>query len=98
MDDRRRLPKIIEQLSEFSQVDVEHGMAIVCVVGEGLQTDPSLVGQVLQAAGDVAIRMVSQAASSRNVTFVIREQDLPQALGRLHTTFFAPEPAPAGLV
>jgi aspartate kinase len=98
VDDRRRLPKIIEQLSEFSQVDVEHGMAIVCVVGEGLQTDPSLVGQVLQAAGDVAIRMVSQAASSRNVTFVIREQDLPQALGRLHTTFFAPQPAPAGLV
>jgi aspartokinase len=73
-------------------------MAIVCVVGEGLQNDPALIGQVLQSAGDVPIRMVSQAASSRNVTFVIREPDLPQALVRLHRNFFAPEPAPAGLV
>jgi aspartate kinase len=98
VDDRRRLPGIIEELSEFAQVDVEHGMAIVCVVGEGLQNDPALIGQVLQSAGDVPIRMVSQAASSRNVTFVIREPDLPQALVRLHRNFFAPEPAPAGLV
>ncbi len=97
VDDRRRLPGIVEALSEIAQVEAEHGMAIVCVVGEGLQNDPSLIGQVLQAAGDVPIRMVSQAASSRNVTFVIREQDLPQALGRLHSTFFTPEPAPAGL-
>jgi aspartate kinase len=97
VDDRRRLPGIVEALSEIAQVEAEHGMAIVCVVGEGLQNDPSLIGHVLQAAGDVPIRMVSQAASSRNVTFVIREQDLPQALGRLHSTFFAPEPAPAGL-
>jgi aspartate kinase len=96
VDDRRRLPGIIEELSEFAQVDVEHGMAIVCVVGEGLQNDPALIGQVLQSAGDVPIRMVSQAASSRNVTFVIREPDLPQALVRLHRNFFAPEPAPAG--
>ena len=41
--------------------------------------------------------MVSQAASRRNVTFVIREGDLSHALGRLHRQFFAPEPAPAGL-
>jgi aspartate kinase len=96
VDDRRRLPSIIEALSEFAEVDQEEDMAIVCVVGEGLQTDPALIGRVLQAAGDVRIRMVSQAASSRNVTFVIREAELAKALERLHSTFFAPEPAPAG--
>ena len=88
---------IVEALSEFAQVEAEHGMAIVCVVGEGLQNDPALIGQVLQSAGDVPIRMVSQAASRRNVTFVIREQDLPHTLGRLHTAFFAAEQVPAGL-
>src|SRR5688572_13155535 len=97
VDDRRRLPSIVEALSEFAQVEAGHGMAIVCVVGEGLQNDPALIGQVLQSAGDVPIRMVSQAASSRNVTFVIREQDLPHTLGRLHTAFFAAERVPAGL-
>jgi aspartate kinase len=98
IDDARRLPAIMEAVSEFAQVEVEPDMAIVCVVGEGLQKDPKLIGQVLQSVGDVPIRMLSQAASSRNITFVIRAGDVRHALGRLHSSFFAPEPAPAGLV
>jgi aspartate kinase len=97
IDDTRRLPAILEALSEFAEVEAEHDMAIVCVVGEGLQNDPTLIGQVLQSVGDVEIRLVSQAASRRNVTFVIRESDLSSALGQLHGKFFAAEPAPAGL-
>jgi aspartate kinase len=97
VDDRRRLPSIVEALSEFAEVEVEHDMAIVCVVGEGLQTDPGLIGRVLQGVGGVQIRLVSQAALRHNVTFVIRESELPVALGQLHGAFFAPEPAPAGL-
>jgi aspartate kinase len=97
IDDRRRLPSIIEAVSEFAQVETENDLAIVCVVGEGLQNDPALIGQILQSAGDVRVRMVSQAASSRNVTFVISEADLPPVLERLHTAFFVAEPAPAGL-
>jgi aspartokinase len=45
---------------------------------------------VLASVGDVPLRMVSQAASRRNITFVIREADLPAALGRLHDRFFEP--------
>jgi aspartate kinase len=98
VDDRRRLPVILEGLSQFAEVDAEHDMAIVCVVGEALQTDPQLIGQVLQGVGAIPIRLVSQAAARSNVTFVIREADLPAALGRLHDRFFAPVSAPAGLV
>jgi aspartate kinase len=97
IDDRRRLPSIVEALSQFADVEAEHDMAIVCVVGEALQTDPQLIGRVLQGVGDIPIRLVSQAASRSNVTFVIRQGDLPQALGRLHAKFFAPVAAPAGL-
>jgi aspartate kinase len=98
VDDRRRLPSIVEALSEFAEVEADHEMAIVCVVGEGLQSDPHLIGEVLQSIGDVEIGLVSQAASRRNVTFVIREADVPRALTQLHGKFFAPEPASAGLV
>jgi aspartate kinase len=97
VDDRRRLPAIVEALSEFAEVEAEHDMAIVCVVGEGLRSDSHLIGRVLQGAGDVSIRLVSQAATRQNVTFVIREADLPHALNTLHAQFFAAEPAPAGL-
>jgi aspartokinase len=61
-----------------------------------LQNEPGLAGQVLLGVGDVPLRMVSQAASRRNVTFVIREADLARALGELHDRFFVAEPASAG--
>lgn len=96
VDDRRHLPAIVTALSEFAEVNCEHDMAIVCAVGEGLQSESGLAGQVLLGVGDVPLRMVSQAASRRNVTFVIRESDLPLALGRLHDRFFAAEATAAG--
>ncbi|MGE0041338.1 MAG: aspartate kinase [Vicinamibacterales bacterium] len=99
VDDERRVPAIVDALSEFADVACEPNMAIVCAVGEGLQTDPTLVGRVLRAVGDdVPLRMVSQAAGRRNVTFVIREADLAHALSRLHGQFFRTEPAATGEV
>jgi len=93
IDDARRLPAIIEGLSGFAQVEREDQMAIVCVVGDGLHDDPGLAAQLLGSIGDVPLRMLSQAASRRNITFVIRESDLPAALGRVHEKFFAAQPS-----
>jgi aspartate kinase len=89
VDDRRRLPAIVEALSEFAEVSLEHDMAIVCAVGEGLNTEPRLVARVFDAVGDVPVKLLSQAATRRNITFVIRETDVPLVLGRLHDAFFA---------
>lgn len=93
IDDARRLPSIIDALSGFAQVEREEHMAIVCVVGDGMHDDPGLAARVLASVGDVPLRMVSQAASRRNITFVIRESDLPTALGRVHDKFFLPQPS-----
>jgi aspartate kinase len=90
IDDARRLPAIIEGLSGFAGVEQQDQMAIICVVGDGLHDDPTLASQVLASVGDVPLRMVSQAASRRNITFVISEADLPKALSRLHDRFFTP--------
>jgi aspartate kinase len=95
IDDARRLPAIIDGLSGFAQVDRDEHMAIVCVVGDGLREDAALAAQVLASVGDVPIRMLSQAASRRNITFVIRESDLGTALGRVHERFFAARPVGA---
>jgi aspartate kinase len=89
IDDRRHLPAIIDTLEEVAEVTREDDMAIICAVGEGLQNDPTFVSELLHAIGDVPIRMVSQAASRRNITFVIRAADLSTTLARVHARFFA---------
>ena len=53
-------------------------MAIVCVVGENLRADPTLFGRAVTALGAIPLRLVSQAASRRNITFVLRDADVPK--------------------
>jgi aspartate kinase len=97
IDDRRHLAEIVHRLEEVAEVTREDDMAIVCAVGEGLQNDPTFVSELLHAIGDVPIRMVSQAASRRNITFVIRAADLATTLARVHDRFFVSVAAPAPL-
>jgi aspartate kinase len=93
IDDRRNLPRVIEALSAFADVSCEHDMAIVCAVGEHLHDDPLVFARVMRSLEGLTLRMVSQAASRRNLTCVLREADLALALARLHAEFFGEEPA-----
>ncbi len=92
VDDTRRLPDIMKALEDVAEVTREDRMAIICAVGDGLRTDPTFVGALIQAAGGVPIRMISQAAARRNVTIVIAESDLAATLARVHDWFFGLKP------
>ena len=90
VDDERRLPAIVAELSVIAEVSCEPEMAIICAVGEEMRHDQTMIGRIFAAVGNVPIHLVSQAGSRRNITFVIREADLPATLGRLHDRFFSP--------
>ncbi len=94
IDDKRRIGDIVEALSEFAEVKSEPNMAIICAVGEALRADPTLFGRAVTALGRIPLRLVSQAASRRNITFVLRDADVPDAMTRLHEHFFQPAPVP----
>lgn len=89
IDNPVHLPDLVAQVSAFAEVSTEPDMALLCVVGEGLQADPTLFPRVVSALDGIACRMVSQSASRRNLTFVLRERELALAMSRLHDYFFA---------
>jgi aspartate kinase len=88
VDNPRRLDDITRNLEHFAEVACESDMAIVCLVGENLRSDPELFARAVTALKGVPLRLVSQAASRRNITFVMRDGDVPQAMNRLHDAFF----------
>jgi aspartate kinase len=88
IDNPRRLGDVVDDLSTFVEVGLESDMAIVCVVGENLRTDMTLFGRAVTALDQLPLRLVSQAASRRNITFVMRDADVAEAMSRLHTVFF----------
>jgi aspartate kinase len=90
VDNQKRLDGIVDNLKKFADVACEPDMAIVCVVGENLRSDPTLFGRAVVSLDRLPLRLVSQAASRRNITFVLRDSDVPEAMHRLHREFFEP--------
>ncbi len=88
VDDDRGLDLIVGALREFAEVRVEGELAILCAVGDNLRSDPRIAARVIGALERFRVRMVSQAASRRNVTIVLSDADLAAAMGRLHQEFF----------
>jgi aspartate kinase len=88
VDDRRYVEAITQQLSEFAEVSTEPEMALLCAVGDRLRDEPEIAARVVSVLEEVPLRMISQAASRRNITVVLRQADLPHAMQRLHEEFF----------
>jgi aspartate kinase len=88
VDEVRHLDAIVAALSEFSSVSVDSGMALLCAVGDRLPGEPAIAARAVGVLEEVPLEMISQAASRRNITVVLREADLERAMRRLHAEFF----------
>ena len=88
VDDARQLQLIVAALETFGEVTVEREMALLCAVGDRLRDEPEIGAKVVGILEEVPLRMISQAASRRNITVVLRQADLPRATERLHEELF----------
>jgi aspartate kinase len=82
------LDRLAAELSELAEVTVLRRLAVVSVVGRKLRTTPGIAVRVFGALGGVNVVLISQGASDTNITFVVAEEDAPEALTRLHREFF----------
>ncbi|MGH9417175.1 MAG: lysine-sensitive aspartokinase 3 [Terriglobales bacterium] len=89
ISDTARLADIADALGRFADVRCEGRKAIVCLVGESLRNTPGLAGQVFAVLGGINVRMISQGASEINIGMVLDDDDVPEAMRRLHAHFFA---------
>jgi aspartate kinase len=88
IEDRSRLPSLLRDLGELGEVWMEEKRAIIAIVGIGLRNTPGLAARVFNAVWPANVEVISQGASSINMTFVVREEDGPDVVRRLHREFF----------
>ena len=94
VDSREALPAICEELGRIADVKYESDKALICLVGEDIRGQSGIAAQVFAAVSHVNIRMISQGASEINMSFMINEEDVEEAVRSLHKKFFAaPDPA-----
>ena len=91
----KRLPKaLLAELEQIADVTCEDQQAIICLVGEDIHGKPGIAASVFNtiAGAAVNIRMISQGASEINISFVVKESDVPRAVHHLHEHFFPSNP------
>ncbi len=87
------LEPVVTELAELGKVEVERGLALVCMVGTNLKDRPGIAAQTFTCVSGINIRMISQGASEINLSFVVGEAHVDTAIRRLHDHFFAsPDP------
>ncbi len=89
VDSNEAIPQIAADLEQLAFVKYSGRKAIVCLVGENIRETAGVAAQVFDAIRDINVCMISQGASEINLTFVIDEADVPEAVRRLHAKFFA---------
>lgn len=75
---------------KIKPVIAEKGLAIIALVGDHMKSHQGLSGKMFSTLGknNVNIRAIAQGASERNISAVIKEEDVKKALNTLHEEFF----------
>ncbi len=75
---------------KIKSVQMESELTIVALVGDNMKSHQGLSGKMFSTLGknNVNIRAIAQGASERNISAVIKKEDVKKALNSLHETFF----------
>ncbi len=88
IDNASRLDEICARLRRFAKVGVEYDQAIVCLVGDNIRYTPGIAARTFGALEGINVRMISQGASLRNLSFVVAGEDARRTVRALHDEFF----------
>ena len=85
-----RVVKRIRAELGADSVEVERGLALVMIVGEGMRYTVGLAARATRAFADakVSIEMMNQGSSEISIMFGVKEKDMETAVQSLHKAFF----------
>jgi aspartokinase/homoserine dehydrogenase 1 len=86
---------------QIQSIQVDTGLAILAVVGDGMAGLPGVSGKVFNALGSAGVNVhaIAQGASERNISVVVDQKDATRALRAVHSGFYlSPHTISVGLI
>ncbi len=80
---------VLQELEQFCDVSVEHGLSLVAVIGNGLDSAKGIGQSIFQTINDTNIRLICHGASTNNLCFLVAEEDASNVVEKLHRELFA---------
>ncbi|MCD8385459.1 MAG: aspartate kinase [Bacteroidales bacterium] len=88
MDAGQDLTQVVEELSEFAEVRVFDDKSQVSIIGKNVANQRGLLRWALASLNNVTVYMISQGASSVNISFVVDRENLDEVLQEMHNILF----------
>jgi aspartokinase/homoserine dehydrogenase 1 len=86
---------------QIQSIQVDQGLAILAVVGDGMAGLPGISGKVFNALGSASVNVhaIAQGASERNISVVVDGKEATRALRAVHSGFYlSPHTVSIGLI
>ena len=86
--------EVLDRIKEAllpDDITIEHGLALIMVVGEGMHFSVGMAAKATHALAeaDVNIEMINQGASEISMMFAVKEEDREKAVSALGGAFFS---------
>ncbi|MCB0687915.1 MAG: aspartate kinase [Saprospiraceae bacterium] len=88
IDETSRLSKILLDLRHFGQVEVDHNLSIICMVGNFTSDQRGYAAKIFSAFEQVPIRMISYGGSKYNVSVLVDSTYKKTALQAVNEKLF----------
>lgn len=82
--------KLIADLSEIADVQVEENLCLVSLIGNNINHTAGLGKHIFESISDINVRMICLGASKHNFCFLVNEDQGAEVILRLHETFIEP--------
>lgn len=79
--------RLIADLSQFADVQVEENLALISLIGNNINHTAGLAKHIFEAISDINVRMICLGASKHNFCFLVSDEQGPEAIRRLHECF-----------
>ncbi len=88
MEAGRNMDRVVRELSEFSQVDVDDDKSQVSIIGKNIVNLRGLLRETMDSLKNNNVYMISQGATYVNISFVVDRSSLTEVVREVHKFLF----------
>ena len=92
LDARIDIPAIVHELGMLGTIELLDKKAILCLVGSNIKQSPLIMARLMKSVGDLPLHAISYGASHSNVSMLLDDAVVEDAVRRVHAEFFGTLP------
>ncbi|HEX6098123.1 MAG TPA: aspartate kinase [Thermoanaerobaculia bacterium] len=93
VDEKHDVDELVKRLQKLADVELYDSQCIMAVVGQNVMSDARVGARVLEALGNMPVKMMSLGRSGLNLSIVVDDANADAAVKAVHAALFEAVPA-----